>query len=259
MVPGRSGNVLSTWLSARPEPWRERIRTAALDPYRGYATALRTDLPAAVRVLDAFHVTRLAFAAVEDVRRRVQETLGHRGRKHDPLYRIRRVLRRGADNLSPRAWERLLTGLEDGDVDQQIARTWIAAQDLRRIYRCRDRAEAAQRLYTWMVHCADAEVPELVRLATTIDSWREEFLAYFDTGGVSNGPTEAMNLLIKKIKRVGHGFRNVHNYRLRLLLHCGVDWTLLNQHESEAGYHAWLRRAVNPLSQSDGNADGDSG
>jgi hypothetical protein len=40
----------------------------------------------------------------------------------------------------------------------------------------------------------------------------------------SSGPTEAINLLIKKIKRVGHGFRNFDNYRLRLLLHCGVDW-----------------------------------
>ncbi len=151
-----------------------------------------------MRVLDAFHVTWLGFAAVDDVRRRVQQqSTGHRGRKHDPLYRIRRVLRRRAENLSDRAWERLLAGLDAGDVDQQIARTWIAAQDLRRIYRCRDRHQAAQRLYRWMVHCADAEVPELIRLATTIDSWREEFLAYFDTGGVSNGPTEAMNLLIK--------------------------------------------------------------
>ncbi len=67
-------------------------------------------------------------------------------------------------------------------------------------------------------------LPEHQVQVSGIDSWREEFLAYFDTGGVSNGPTEAMNLLIKKIKRVGHGFRNVHSYRLRLLLHCGVDW-----------------------------------
>jgi transposase len=69
----------------------------------------------------------------------------------------------------------------------------------------------------------DADIPELTRLARTIDSGRAELLAYFDTGGVSNGPTEATNLLIKKIKR-GHGFRNFDNYRLRLLLHCGVDW-----------------------------------
>jgi hypothetical protein len=31
-----------------------------------------------------------------------------------------------------------------------------------------------------------------------------------------------MNLLIKRVKRVGHGFRNFTNYRL--LLHCGVKW-----------------------------------
>jgi hypothetical protein len=27
-----------------------------------------------------------------------------------------------------------------------------------------------------------------------------------------------------RIKRVGHGFRNFDNYRLRLLMHCGVEW-----------------------------------
>lgn len=36
--------------------------------------------------------------------------------------------------------------------------------------------------------------------------------------------TEAMNLLVENVRRVGHGFRNWQNYRLRLLLHCGVKW-----------------------------------
>jgi hypothetical protein len=31
------------------------------------------------------------------------------------------------------------------------------------------------------------------------------------TAGCPNGPTEALNLLIKKVKRVGHGFRNFDN------------------------------------------------
>jgi transposase len=51
------------------------------------------------------------------------------------------------------------------------------------------------------------EIPELIRLASTLDAWREELLAYFDTGGVSNGPAEATNALIKKGKRLGHGYR----------------------------------------------------
>jgi Transposase len=53
--------------------------------------------------------------------------------------------------------------------------------------------------------------------------WEPEILGWHRTG-LSNGPTEAMNLLIKKTKRIGHGFRNFENYRLRLLLHCGVEW-----------------------------------
>jgi hypothetical protein len=26
---------------------------------------------------------------------------------------------------------------------------------------------------------------------------------------------------------------------IRLLLYCGVDWHTQNQHDSDAGYHAW--------------------
>jgi transposase len=33
-----------------------------------------------------------------------------------------------------------------------------------------------------------------------------------------------VNLLIKKVKRLQHGFRSFANYRLRLRLHCGVMW-----------------------------------
>lgn len=98
---------------------------AALDPYRGYASALRTALPHAVRVLDAFHVVRLGFAAVDDVRRRIQrEQTGRRGHRDDPLYGIRRLLRRAPDHHSDRSWQRLLAGLDAGDTDdEQLART----------------------------------------------------------------------------------------------------------------------------------------
>jgi hypothetical protein len=68
------------------------------------------------------------------------------------------------------------------------------------------------------------QVPELSRLTRTIQVWEAEILTWHATNGCSNGPTEAVNLLIKKVKRVGHGFRNFANYRLRLLLHCGVTW-----------------------------------
>jgi transposase len=226
VIDDRSASALLSWLNEREPAWRADIATAALDPYRGYASALRSGLPHTVRVLDAFHTVRLGFTAVDEVRRRIQQQLtGHRGRRDDPLFGIRRLLRRGHEHHSERSWARLLAGLDAGDTDdEQLARTWIAAQELRLIFSCPDRPRAAEALYRWLIYCADADIPELTRLARTIDSWHTELLAYFDTGGISNGPTEAINLLIKKIKRVGYGFRNFDNYRLRLLLHCGVDW-----------------------------------
>jgi transposase len=226
VVEGRSGKALSDWVSARDRSWRDGIAVAALDPFRGYATALRTQLPAAVRVLDAFHVTRLGLAAVDEVRRRVQQdTLHRRGHRDDPLYRIRRLLRRAPETLSEQAWARLETGLLLGDPAGQVTQAWMAAHELRYLYRRgRDLSDARRRLHDVLARCVFSEVPELLRLARTLDAWREELLAYFTTGGVSNGPTEAINLLIKRIKRVGFGFRNFDNYRLRLLLHCGVDW-----------------------------------
>ena len=105
-----------------------------------------------------------------------------------------------------------------------MAASWIACQELRHVYAAPDPDRARRRLERFYRACADTDVPELHRLGRTIAAWENQLLAYFTTGGVSNGPTEAVTLLIKRIKRVGFGFRNFAKYRLRLLLHCGVVW-----------------------------------
>jgi transposase len=71
-------------------------------------------------------------------------------------------------------------------------------------------------------------VPEARRLGRALCSWQEEYLAYLASGGASNGPSEAVNLIIEKTRRLGHGFRNWDNYRLRLVLRCGgIHWDTL--------------------------------
>lgn len=225
VVEGRSGQVVTDWLDERGRDWCADVRVAALDPFRGYERALRAGLPAATVVLDAFHAVRLAQDTVDAVRRRVQQdTTGHRGRQGDPLYGIRRLLLRGAENLTERAYARLLGGLDAGDPDGAVAAAYLACQELRHLDAAPDLDRARRRLYAFYQACARPGLTELERLGRTIAAWETQLLAYFTTGGVSNGPTEAVNLLIKRIKRVGFGFRNFANYRLRLLLHCGVSW-----------------------------------
>jgi transposase len=197
------------------------IEVAALDPCRGYGAALSAGLPNALRVLDPFHVVRLGFACVEDVRRRVQQpptaiaaaAVTHC--MHPP-------------GTAPRG---------------QVAAALVAAQELRAIYRCRDRNQAAQRLHHWTVMCIDPGVPEIGRRARTMTTWRDEFLAYFSTGRINNGPTEAINLLIKEILRVGHGFRNSTTTAYACCCSVESRGTITPQHHYEADYHAWPRGA----------------
>jgi transposase len=224
VLADRTRAAVDGWLDARSRDWLAQIGTVALDPWRGYASALVAPLGHATVVVDHFHAIRLANAVVDQVRRRTQQaTLGHRGRKHDPLYRIRKLLLVGAEQLTSRGRVRLRAGLAAGDPGGEVAAAWQGKELLRAVYAAdlADARAALDRFYRW----ADGvRIPELSRLARTVRTWEAEILAFHTTDGCSNGPTEAMNLLIKKVKRVGHGFRNFTNYRLRLLLHCGVRW-----------------------------------
>ncbi len=79
------------WLEQQDPVWRAQVATVALDPHAGYRTAAtdpQVGFDNARLVADCFHVVKLANAAIDDVRRRVQQaTCGHRGRKHDPQRR----------------------------------------------------------------------------------------------------------------------------------------------------------------------------
>jgi transposase len=225
VVKGRTGKVYADWLAARGEGWRKNVQVAALDPFRGYRTALAEHLSHATVVVDAFHVTKLAMTALDEVRRRVQQdTLHHRGRNGDPLYGVRRLLRRGAETLNQAHHERIDAALVAGDPGDQVALARQVAHQVRALFHApspeQGRALAARLLQT----LPTCPIPEIARLGRTLRAWRHELLAYYDTNGASNGPTEARNLIIEKTRRIAHGYRNFDNYRLRLLLTSGITW-----------------------------------
>lgn len=219
LVPGRSGAVYKDWLDQRGQAFRARVEVATLDPFHGYKNAIDDQLEDARSVLDAFHVVKLATAVVDDVRRRVQQQIhGHRGRKNDPLYRIRNILRAGAENLTERQRARLEAAWAADERHLEVEVAWVCAQQVRSAYHqathAAGRAVAEKILDTF----ASCPIPEVARLGKTLNTWRREFLGYFDTNGANNGGTEAINGLIELHRRVARGFRNRDNYRLRMLL-----------------------------------------
>lgn len=87
-----------------------------------YRAGLSPHLAHATRVADPFHVVRVGNRCLDKVRRRVQqETLEHRGRKGDPLYRIRKLLVSGTERLDDRGRQRMLLGLRMGDPRDEVS------------------------------------------------------------------------------------------------------------------------------------------
>ena len=225
LVEGNSAADLRRWCAEQDAAWLAGISTVATDLAESYRAGLSPHLAHATRVADPFHVIRVANRCVDKVRRRVQnETLEHRGRKNDPLYRIRKLLLTGAERLNERGNGRMLLGLRVGDPHDELLGAWLAKESARDIYLTDDLGEAAVLIDKAIAGCASDEVEEIRALGHTLSSWRTEILAHHTTGA-SNGPTEGLNLLVKKVKRCGHGFRTFENYRLRVLLHTGgVTW-----------------------------------
>ena len=134
LVPGRSGEAFRAWLEERGEQFKAGVKVATLDPFHGYKNAIDDQLDDARAVLDAFHVVKLGTQAVDEVRRRVQQDLhGHRGRKNDPLYRIRIILRCAADRLTDRQLRRLADVFAD-ERHLEVELAYRCAQQLRAAY-----------------------------------------------------------------------------------------------------------------------------
>jgi transposase len=193
LVPGRSGKAYADWLSSRGASFTAGVRTATLDAFRGYSNAIRDELEDATAVLDAFHVVRLGLKAIEGTRRRVQqEQLGHRGRKPDPLYRIRNALRAGADKLTARQIQRIEKGLQAGDPHYEVTVAWRCYQQLRSAFTAESLAEGKKIALAVVGSFPSCPIPEISRLGRTLCAWKEQFLAYFSTGRANNGGTEAI-------------------------------------------------------------------
>ncbi|MDK1011593.1 MAG: transposase, partial [Actinomycetota bacterium] len=185
--------------------------------------------PDAVQVADPFHVVKLANSKLDETRRRVQnETMGHRGRKSDPLYRIRRLLTTADERLDEQGRAKLVGLLDAGDPNGEVTTAWQAKEAIRDIYVHTDPDVADQYVERLGRDLQDASHPDEVQsMGRTLIRWKDQITAWHKAH-VSNGPTEAINNLIKRIKRVAFGFTRFRNYRIRTLLYAGKpNWDLL--------------------------------
>lgn len=224
VIEGRSNTVLSAWINTQPAWFRSCIEIVTMDGFTGYATWAKQQFPQADRVMDPFHVVRLAGDKVTGCRQRLQqETCGRRGRKDDPLYKNRKTLLTSKKWVTGTGWQRLDELFDCDQSYQQLYETWVVYQDIIDCYAERDKRRGRRmmvRVINRLAGLTGTGIVELEQLGRTLARRRDDVLAYF-TSGASNGPVEAINGRLEHLRGIALGFRNSMHYILRCLIHSG--------------------------------------
>ena len=196
-----------------------------MDGFSGFKSAAEEVLPHAQTVLDPFHVVRWASNMLDDCRRRVQqETLGRRGHKNDPLYKLRRTLLTRISYLSDTSKKQLACLFAD-ERHLEVDCSWSMYQRVVSAYNEPDRRRGKKLMQKLMEIITAPDLPveliEVKRLGKALKRNAQSILAYFDRPGTSNGPTEAINGRLEHLRGIALGFRNLTNYIARCLLQSG--------------------------------------
>jgi hypothetical protein len=204
-VEGRTAQVVIDWLGQRDQRWRDGVRFVAIDMCTIFKSAVGRVLPNAVLVVDHFHLVQLANQTVTKVRRRVTvQVRGRCGRKGNREWELRNRLARSAARMRGEHVDALCDELSrlPAAIAAPIPAACNAKEDLLDLLALArtqpDREQIARLLYRFSHRCAESGLPELDRLASTVQTWWPEILAFLHTG-ITNAGSEGTNTVIKTV------------------------------------------------------------
>ena len=144
------------------------------------------------------------------------------------MYRARKLLVLAHERLDEHASGKLTGLLAAGDPHGEVTVAWHAKEAVRELYAHTDPAVALAWVDQLSADMRDpSSPPEVRQLGRTMRRWRTQIAAWHEAQ-VTNGPTETMNGLAKRIKRIAFGMTNFMHWRIRVLLYAGrPDWTKL--------------------------------
>lgn len=208
VVSGHRQQEVAAFFTALPQA--EEAKVVVMDMHEPFRQTVAVCLPQAHVVVDKFHVLLHVHRALDQVRTSLEPRQGKRGE----LFRVRYLLLRGAERLTPESRATLMALLGRYP---QLRRAWLLKESFRTWYRSRDRETAEARLTEWENSVREQGPAPFQALFPMLRLWRQEILNYFDYP-YTNGFLEGKNNRIKVTKRMAYGYRNPSNFRQRLLL-----------------------------------------
>lgn len=238
-------DILASILQKIPVSIRYSVKIISKDLAEGYDWIARTLFMNAIRVDDKFHVLKLGFEALQNVRvryrqmvlteeknRREEKKALERGMKHDkrPVARPKTYTNGDTKKELLARSRYLLFSFREKWTGSQKERATILfrefpeiekAYDLmirfRAFYQTKvgDTKTAKQRLKKWYEKVSTADIEELETFASTVSHHEGEILNYFETG-CTNAFAESLNSQIQRFVQSNQGTNDRDFFHFRL-------------------------------------------
>ncbi len=203
----------------------EQIQEVSIDLWSPYKKLVEELMPNVDVTADRFHVMKQITDELDTARKsekRAAEKILNKSEKERKLTRITKSkysLLKNEKDLTEKQKDKLKSVLE---VSPQLSKMHALKEDFRAIFEAKySWGEGVLKLLDW-IHDAISFFPKSIG---TIQRWFGEIVGYFDNRTTS-GVVEGINNKLKLIKRLGYGFRNFENFKLRSLLtwHFGINY-----------------------------------
>jgi len=207
----REPEKLITYFKDRGQEWCGRIEVFCSDMWQGFIGTARAVFPNATIVVDRFHFFHYLNKAVDNQRKQLRKKF----KQQDDFKRLKWALLKNPADLT-------------ADEKKKLARAFFLAPELKQLYEHKEkrrtlfdqhitREQAEAHLDRWVEEAQKLNNKYLNSFIKTLNNWKEYVLNYF-THRFTTSIIEGINNSIKVIKRMGYGFRNVGNFKQRILV-----------------------------------------
>jgi transposase len=217
VLPSRTQEALRQVFSQWGAEVLRGIAGVSIDLWKPYQSLVEEMMPNATVVADRFHVIKLLNDELDEQRKaekRAAKKIAKKVERERVLKGLtgsKYALLKNEENLNERQREKLT---EVSEVSPILAEMHRLKEEFREIFEVSENwAEGTSKLLDWMAESSTS----FKRSCGTIARWFDEVTSYFELR-ITNGVVEGINNKFKLIKRLGYGFSNFDNFKLRGLL-----------------------------------------
>lgn len=236
MIEGTASEKVIRALNSIPEKEREVVKEVTLDMAGSMNKIARRCFPCAVRVIDRFHVQKLANDAIQEIRiahrwdaineetnakenakldgkKYVHEELQNGDTKKQLLARSRYLLFKSAEKWTAKQKERAMLLFE---LYPDIKQAYWLVHGLRMIFtNTKNKGVAYTKMAKWFNDVTDSGFKSFNTISATFYSHYPEILNYFDNRS-TNASAESFNAKIKAFRATQRGVRDIPFFLFRL-------------------------------------------